>query len=123
MTAPTLRDMAPTVLPAEWHKAGVLDLGGIPGYRWRSAKRPLSVIMSVENRGPGGLWWHVSTAHQRRNPTWDEIVEIKETFMGRECCVMHMIPPRSMWIDCGTNTFHLWHRLDGDTCPRELYTP
>lgn len=128
MVPPTVAQICPRVIPASWGVHEVIPITGtfetVPGWRWRwrGAGRRLSVIMSVEDYRDGGIWWHVSLAHPHRNPTWNEIVEVKETFIGPEVPVMHLIPPRSRWLDCGTNTFHLWHRLDGDTYPRELHS-
>ena len=120
---PTVQDMAPRVLPAEWHPIASIPLGhGNLGLRWLRTKRPLmTVVMSVDPYDEGGLWWHLSVAHPDRLPSWKEVVESKELFMGPEVPAMHMIPPRSKWLSVHPFALHLWHRLDGETMPRELY--
>lgn len=117
---PHVRDLAPTVLPRTWKPITSVPIDGREGLRWRCVSAQ-TVIMSVEDRSPGGLWWHVSTAFPNRLPTWREVIEVKELFMGPGVVALHLIPPRSSWINHHPFCLHIWVRLDGPTCPAELY--
>lgn len=120
---PTGLDLGPVVLPPSWRRtpAGDRDVPGAgKAYSWRR-RDGVTVLMGVEDRSPGGVWWHLSIAHPKQLPSWQTVVEAKEVFMGRETCAMHLVPPRSHWLNVHPNCLHLWVRLDADTYPRELY--
>jgi len=108
------------VLLPGWRKLLSLELpDGSEAKRWVHRSR-LTAIMSVEDRSPGGIWWHVSVAHPLGLPTWEQVVEVKEAFMGKEVKAMHLLPPRSEWMSVHPNCLHVWVRLDGETYPDEL---
>jgi hypothetical protein len=117
---PTADSMAPMVLLPGWRKLnGPVMPDGQKAKAWQH-KNKLTVIMSVEDRRPGGIWWHISIAHPLGLPSWEQLVEVKEAFMGKEVKAMHLLPPRSQWMNVHPHCMHLWVRLDGDTYPDEL---
>jgi hypothetical protein len=67
-----------------------------------------------------GVWWHVSVAHPRKIPPWSFVVEVKELFMGPETSAMHLVPPRSKWLNVHPKCLHLWVRLDAPTYPPSI---
>ena len=122
MSAPTAREMAPRVLPVGWREisppAVMLELGAV-AFAHRSGLR---AFMTVEDRGDEtGLWWHLSASFAKRTPTWDEMVDVKETLMGAEVLAIQLMPPRSCYLNAHPHTLHVWVRLDADTIPPKLY--
>ncbi len=121
---PTAEDMAPRILPVMWDRLpSMLMPDATTGLRWIRNPGAVTVVMSVEDRGDAGVWWHVSLGHAAMLPNWAAVVEVKETFMGSETTAMHMVPPRSAWINANPNVLHLWVRLDAETYPEGLYAP
>ena len=57
--------------------------------------------------------WHLSIAHPRRYPTWDEIHEARYTLLPSEEIFMAMItPPKRFYVNLHPNCFHLWEMKD-----------
>lgn len=75
------------------------------------------VICSARTEADGKRWLHVSCGHRDRLPTWDELVTVKETFIGRERLAIQVIPRRSEHVNTHPNVLHLWSCLDGDPTP------
>lgn len=60
----------------------------------------------------GDLRWHVSVRHDRRMPTWGELVDTAhELRPGVVFCIG--VPPRSWWMNVHPNVLHLWETHDG----------
>lgn len=106
---------------AGWYQRDSRTIDGVTLMHWDHRDQQRRVFISLEDRGSAGKWKHVSVSHRDRYPTWDEIIEVKELFLGKECSAMQLIPPRSKWLNLMENCFHLWHRLDGDTYPPILH--
>ena len=75
------------------------------------------VLLSVELHGSGHDMLHVSISNQHEHvwPTWPQLVDIKERFMGRQREAMQIIPPASEHVNAEhvnvvDNCFHLWAR-------------
>lgn len=63
-------------------------------------------------------WWlHVSFSRKDRIPTYEEMCEVKEIFVGAEKTAYHVFPPRSKHVNIHANCIHLWHCIDGDPLP------
>lgn len=52
--------------------------------------------------------WHLSIAHPRRYPTWDELGEARDRLLPEDgwFCMAH--PPREFWANIHPNCLHLW---------------
>jgi hypothetical protein len=106
----TLPDYLPAVLPAGWHEAGVMRQGPAVGYVYRSAFG-LAVIVSVAEEDDGHRWLHVSCSRAERLPTWRELREVKELFVGRDRLALQVLPPEDEYVNVHPNVLHLWCRL------------
>lgn len=69
-----------------------------------------TVIHSVEET-PHGKLRHVSIAHPRRYPTWDEIKEAKYHFFKDDEDAVMILPRKTdgiLYVNMHANCFHLW---------------
>lgn len=77
------------------------------GYR-RILAPNQTVIISRNRERDGKLWVHLSMKVGHRLPTWSEMVDIKEAFLGPESMVIQCLPPRSQWVNHDEFVMHLW---------------
>ncbi len=121
MSAGTLPDRVP-ILPPAWRDHGVMQLRwGIEARRYEHVFG-LTVFVTRENRGSNaGTWLHVSVSRPNKLPSWGDVREVKDIFIGRDRCAIHMVPPEEYYVNLHPYTLHLFTRLDGPTVPRELY--
>ncbi len=78
----------------------------------------LHVILTEETHPPDDRHWqHVSVSREDRYPTWEEILAVKEEFIGEEEEAYQVLPRASQYVNIHPNVFHLWHCLDGDIMP------
>lgn len=75
-------------------------------------KGPLKVILSIEDHG-GKIVRHVSVSCKDRYPTWDEIKEVRYTFMEDKHEAIMIFPPKDEYVNLHNNTFHLWAKANG----------
>lgn len=98
----------PTILPPAWHIVEILVDGG----KYRNPRRELAAILSVNREQDGRFWLHLSASHARRIPTWPELIEVKEFFLGnREAYAV--APPRERYVNIHPHVLHLFALLDG----------
>jgi hypothetical protein len=74
-------------------------------FRWGE----LSVIVGEEP----GIGWHLSVAHPRRYPTWDEIKAARYDHVPDAVTMVMCLPPREEYVNVHRNCFHL-HEAPGD---------
>lgn len=89
----------------------------IDGLRWQHYLYPLTVISSVSVEGDDRRWLHVSLAHQKRMPSYDEIKLVKEMFIGRDKYAAMIFPPVDKFVNLHKTCLHLWHCVDGWPLP------
>ncbi len=58
-------------------------------------------------------WWHLSVSRANRVPTWDELMQAKEVFLGLEAHAVQVLPPRSQHVNIMPHCLHLFSRMDG----------
>lgn len=102
----------PSILPAGWSLFRVAADGG----HWRSVGG-LSVITSVARELDGRLWLHVSASRPSRLPSYADMVEVKELFIGSDAYAVSVLPPRAMHVNIHPHCLHLFHCLDGHPLP------
>jgi hypothetical protein len=74
-----------------------------------STGEPCYIIVSdkaMNKKDPA--WEHVSVSMKDRNPTWDEMCEIKAIFWDEEDCVVQYHPPKSDYVNIHPYCLHLW---------------
>lgn len=110
--APWIADMMPRILPPHWR----LREHAADGAKWE-ARHGLTVIASGATELDGRRWWHVSVAHPRRLPTWEELREVKDLFIGRDRKAIQVLPRQAEYVNIHPHCLHLWHCLDDDGLP------
>lgn len=56
--------------------------------------------------------WHISIAHTRRYPTWDEIGQARDRLIPADVWMCMAHPPREYWLNYHPNCLHLWEIRD-----------
>ena len=51
--------------------------------------------------------WHLSIAHERRYPTWDEIAQARYDLLPDNITMAMYLPPRAEYVNVHPNCFHL----------------
>lgn len=89
----------------------------IDGVRWQHHLYPLTVISSVCIEEDMKPWLHVSLAHQKRLPSYDEVKLVKEHFIGTDKYAAMVFPPQEKFVNIHSYCLHLWHCLEGWPLP------
>lgn len=86
------------------------------------SQKGCSIIVAQEpaKRAPSGIWvppearmlWHISIAHARRYPTWDEIADARYEFVPDEVTMAMLLPPSDEYVNANEYCFHLWEIED-----------
>lgn len=63
-------------------------------------------LWAIASAGDG--WDHVSVSHQRRCPTWEEMVYVRRLFFKPDEWVVEYHPPESKNISLHQFCLHLW---------------
>jgi len=78
-----------------------------PQYRtWR--KGGLLFVGSTRNDGDGNRFRVVSVTHEKRPPTWDELLDARRAFYEADAHVVIAVPPPEK---AERRCAHLWARL------------
>lgn len=102
----------PAVLPAGWHEVE----RKLDGVTYRS-KWGLLVIVSGDTELDGKRWIHLSMSRANRLPSYDDMVQVKELFIGRDRTALQVFPPRHKHINIMPYCLHLWCCADGEVTP------
>ncbi len=98
----------PVILPPSWEAESIASDGG----RYVSEVLSLCAIVSCQFERDGRPWIHLSVSHRVRVPSWREMREVKELFLGnREA--YSILPPRERYVNIHPNVLHLFALLDG----------
>jgi len=97
----------PKVLPIEYQKIRDGFYRKIDG---------MTVITSIKRELDNKLWLHVSLARPNKLPSWNDVLEVKNLFIGDKTA-LQVLPKKDKYIDCHKYCFHLWHCIDGDVTP------
>jgi len=78
--------------------------------------RSFQVLASVDDVGRDGLWEHISVTprNQKRCPTWEEMVAIKDIFFDTEEEAVQFHPKRSEYVNNHEYCLHIWRPANGD---------
>lgn len=115
-------DYAPRVLPVSWRLVPPPAVLANADVRCYESVFGLRVIFGVEDRGTStGVWLHASTSRQNKLPTWADIREVKDLFIGRDRCALHLVPPEKDYVNLHKFTLHIWSRLDAPSVPVGLH--
>lgn len=77
----------------------------------------LLVIASGATEADGKRWIHVSLSRPSRLPSWEDVREVKDTFIGPDRKAIQVLPPKAEYVNVHRYTLHLFCCLDGDPLP------
>lgn len=110
--SPSLEWDWPQVLPAGWSRLdSTLVHEGVEAARWLRADG-LGVLASVEPHERGGRWLHVSLSRASRLPSWKDVRDVKDLFVGRDRTAVQVLPRDELYVNEHPFCFHLWSCLD-----------
>lgn len=110
-------DFLPSVLPFPWRLLEDREDGSAYGKMLLSKSSMQTVIVSGATELDGRRWLHVSTARPDRLPSWEELMEVKEIFIGLDRKAIQVLPARQEHVNIHPGCLHLFYCLDGDTLP------
>ena len=87
----------------------------LPGQRCFRKFNGLVVLAGV-GLWEGKRWLHVSCSHKNKMPSWKELKEVKEKFIGDRKAIQ-IFPIKSEYVNIMPNCLHLWACLDDDGLP------
>jgi len=105
------RHFADLGVPLNWHRYES------PFLSYRKIADKVTVIVSGSTEADGRRWLHVSVSRPSRLPTWDDLREVKDTFIGRDRKAIQVLPPAAEYVNIHPNVLHLWACLDDDGLP------
>jgi hypothetical protein len=74
----------------------------------------------VKVMGPyyaGKRWLHVSASHQLSTPQWDEMIEVKDVFIGDDKRALMIAPERKYYVNVNPHMLHWWSCFESDGLP------
>lgn len=102
----------PAIIPKGWRET---RCG--PGWTYRHGALALVVISEAKEEADGKVWLHVSVSRKDRIPSWEDLVSIKNIFIGKDEKAVQVLPPTKEHVDINPNVLHLYRCLDGDPLP------
>lgn len=85
-------------------------------YCYRCITRKIFVICSASVENDGKRWIHVSCSSPSRVPKWDDLLLVKDTFIGDRKAIQ-VFPKKSEYVNYAKTALHLWACLDEDNLP------
>lgn len=75
------------------------------------------VVFSGETDFEGDLWLHVSCSHRNKIPSWKELKEVKNIFVGPGRKAIQIFPKEGQYVNFCKTCLHLWCNLSRDIVP------
>ena len=86
------------------------------GLTWVHAANGVAALETMEWHGDR-LWHHVSVSRaDGRIPTWQEMSDIKELFIGRDKWAYAVHPPHEQYVNINAGVLH-WYGTDTPALP------
>lgn len=82
-----------------------------------SRKELLQVMCSARIEADGKRWLHVSASRRTKIPSWQDMKEVKDIFIGKERKAIQVFAPESEHVNVHPYVLHLWSCLDEDPLP------
>jgi hypothetical protein len=72
----------------------------------------LLVLIDCEEKADGNRWIHVSVSRKKWTPTHEDMVLVKEAFIG-DRYAYSVWPPKAEYVNIHAHCLHLWALWDG----------
>ena len=109
---PLIASYIPKILPANWREITIKALGDCQ--KGFVSVGGLRVICSVEQREGEDKWLHVSVSRADKIPSWEDLGEIKNLFIGEDRAAIQILPKKNEYVNVHPRVLHLWSNLDKD---------
>lgn len=107
-----VHDLLPAVLPYDY----LLVERGEDGCSY-TRKDGLKIIVSGAVEQDGRRWIHLSCSRKTRNPSWDDLVQIRDVFIGPHRSAYQVLAPKAKHVNIHPHCLHLWHCPDEEILP------
>lgn len=107
-----MRAYLPDPPPVGWRLRSRLGDGA--AYQARSGQ---VVILSGSRQDDGRRWVHLSTSFADRLPTWADLRNVKDLFLGPDLYAVQVMPPRALYVNIHPHVLHLFACADGWPLP------
>lgn len=87
------------------------------GASFKCEKRKLSVIVSKAVERDGKEWIHLSIAHPKRMPDYEELCEVKDEFLGKDVEAYQKFVAKKDHVNIHPFCLHLWCCVEGPQLP------
>jgi hypothetical protein len=77
----------------------------------------LRVMVSAAIERDGKTWLHVSLSRAERIPSWDDLKDVRETFIPDDLVALQVFPPPDEYVNINPHVLHLWACVDGRVTP------
>lgn len=96
-----------------------LDQLGEDGGAYHAGPRGdgLAVIVSGAVQSDGKRWIHLSCSRRQRLPSWQDLRQAKDAFIGAEAYAVQVLPPADRYVNIHPFCLHLFHCVDGHPLP------
>jgi hypothetical protein len=88
-----------------------------PTLHARKIADTLLVLWSGRTEKDGRRWVHVSCSRPSRLPSWEDVREVKDAFIGRDRRALQVLPPQDQYVNMHKHCLHLWCCVDDDGLP------
>ncbi len=113
--------------PAEYVRDRKGDYPSFPPQDWRilqewgdgyalAHKAGIRVLVDVRWVSETEAWLHVSFSRASRLPSWEDTKIVKDAFVGDNVAII-CLPKVEDYINIHQFCLHLWHRVNGESCP------
>jgi hypothetical protein len=72
----------------------------------------LSVLLSVDTLENNERYLHISASFPSHAPTYSDLRDIKNIFIGKEAEAFQVLPKESEYINVHPYCMHIWHKLE-----------
>ena len=94
---PTIPVKVMLSLPRNWK---MLDMSHPEmGKAFRNTLTGLVVVASTDTMENGDKYLHISCSHGNKLPTWDELVQVKNTFIGEDVQAFQVLPRKEDYVN------------------------
>jgi hypothetical protein len=83
-------------------------------------KDGLMAIIDCSEKEDGRKWVHVSISRRKQVPSYDDLVDAKESFIGRDRYAYFVFAPSDKHVNIHANCLHIWglvYSSDGKVLP------
>jgi hypothetical protein len=110
------RSWVPPVLPVDWRKFGDFGPSGA-AYQSPGGLRVIATESEHGDYADESVWLHVSVSRANQLPSYEDLVTVKEIFIGCDAKAIMVFPPRDKHVNIHPNCLHLFSCLTGDPLP------